>query len=534
VKRISPLDHAWLLLESRDTPMHVGGLFEYTKPKGAGPEFLTETLASVREQATIPPPWNLKLVDGPIVGHRLPVMVEDRDVDLEYHVRHSALPHPGGQRELGILVSRLHSNQLDLHRPLWEIHTIDGLEGPDRFAVYIKMHHSLIDGVSGMRMLLRSLSPDPDERDMGAFWTVGAKEKPKREKPPEERSSSPIDGLAGTAIGAANAAIGLGKAGVELGLASFEEGGLSAPYSAPSSGLGGHLNGQRRFATQQYDMEHLKMLARGAGASLNDVVLYLSSSALRRYLAEHGQIPNRSLTAGIPVNLRDPDDQSAGTAIGMIITELGTDIADPQERLEAIMKSMSEAKRHQSELPKAARTPYTLLLNTPYIVGLMAGLDGHAPIPFNVAISNVPGPQETLYFNGARLDAAFPLSLLTHGNALNITCLSYAGTLNFGFTGARDTLPHLQRLALYMKDSVDELEKLIRPIKLENKPGSTNGRRTPASRKPAKKAAAAKRTATKKPAAKKAPAKKAAARKPSGNGASKAGAKSSGSAPKSR
>ncbi len=109
MKRISPLDHAWLLLESRDTPMHVGGLFEYTKPEGAGPELLTETLADVREQKTVPSPWNLKLVDGPVVGHRLPLMVEDRDVDLEYHVRHSALPHPGGQRELGILVSRLHS-----------------------------------------------------------------------------------------------------------------------------------------------------------------------------------------------------------------------------------------------------------------------------------------------------------------------------------------------------------------------------------------------------------------------------------------
>ncbi len=485
MKRISPLDHAWLLLESRDTPMHVGGLFEYTKPPGAGPDYLTQTLSDVRQQSKIPPPWNLKLVDGPVVGHRLPLMVEDRDIDLEYHVRHSALPYPGGQRELGMLVSRLHSNQLDLHRPLWEIHTIDGLEGPDRFAVYIKMHHSLIDGVSGMRMLLRSLSPDPDEREMGAFWTVGAKERPKRPRP--ERQSSPLDNLAGTALGAANTAVGLGRAGVELGMAALEEGGLSAPYTAPSSGLGGHLNGQRRFATQQYEMSQLKSLAQGAGASLNDVVLYLSSSALRRYLAEHGQIPSRSLTAGIPVNLRDPDDESAGTAIGMIIAELGTDIADPQERLEAIMKSMSEAKQHQRELPAAARTPYTLLLNTPYIVGLVAGLDGRAPIPFNVAISNVPGPQETLYFNGARLDAAFPLSLLTHGNALNITCLSYGGTLNFGFTGARDTLPHLQRLALYMKDSVDELEKLIKPMPLKRKAGDPKSGRTA---RPAKRASA--------------------------------------------
>lgn len=485
MKRISPLDHAWLLLESRDTPMHVGGLFEYTKPPDAGPDYLTQTLSDVRQQSKIPPPWNLKLVDGPIVGHRLPLMVEDRDIDLEYHVRHSALPYPGGQRELGMLVSRLHSNQLDLHRPLWEIHTIDGLEGPDRFAVYIKMHHSLIDGISGMRMLLRSLSPDPAEREMTAFWNVGAKERPKPAG--GQRQSSPLDNLTGAALGAANAAVGLGRAGVELGVAALEEGGLSAPYTAPSSGLGGHLNGQRRFATQQYELDQLKSLAHGAGASLNDIVLYLSSSALRRYLAEHGQIPSRSLTAGIPVNLRDAGDESAGTAIGMIIAELGTDIADPQERLEAIMKSMSEAKQHQRELPAAARTPYTLLLNTPYILGLVAGLNGRAPIPFNVAISNVPGPQDTLYFNGARLDAAFPLSLLTHGNALNITCLSYAGTLNFGFTGARDTLPHLQRLALYMKDSVDELEKLIKPMPLKRKTGTGGSKSGRAAKRPSTK-----------------------------------------------
>ena len=496
MKRISPLDAAWLLLESRDTPMHVGGLFEYTPPDGAGPDFLTEVVAGAREQRSVPPPWNLKLVDGPIVGHRLPLMTEDRDIDLEYHVRHSALPYPGGQRELGILVSRLHSHQLDLHRPLWELHTIEGLDGGKRFAIYIKMHHSLIDGVSGIRLLLRSLSIDPDERDMNTFWTVGAKEKPKRRSSGNGRPSSPLDSLTGPAVAAAGAAIGLGKAGVELGLAALEDGGLSAPYSAPDSALGGHLEGQRRFATQQYDLQHLKDLAKASGATLNDIVLYLCSSALRMYLAEHGKMPTRSLTAGIPVNLREADDMSAGTAIGLLIAELGTDIADPMERLEAIKLSVAEAKRHQRELPPAARTPYTLLLNTPYIAALMAGLGGSAPVPFNVTISNVPGPPETLYFNGARLDAVFPLSLLLHGNALNITCLSYAGTLNFGFTGARDSLPHLQRLALYMRDSVNELSDLLEPPKRR--------RRSPA-RKAAAKKPAAKKPATKKPA----PAKKA-------------------------
>ena len=179
-KRVSPVDAAWLILESRDTPMHVGGLFEFTNPPDAPPDYLRQELERMRSEHTIPRPWNLKLIEGPVVGPRLPFMREDDDLDLDYHVRHSALPKPGGQRELGILVSRLHSHQLDLHRPLWELHLIEGLE-ENRFAMYLKMHHSLIDGVSGMRLILRTLSTDPDERGLQAFWTIGEGSKSGRE-----------------------------------------------------------------------------------------------------------------------------------------------------------------------------------------------------------------------------------------------------------------------------------------------------------------------------------------------------------------
>jgi diacylglycerol O-acyltransferase / wax synthase len=192
-------------------------------------------------------------------------------------------------------------------------------------------------------------------------------------------------------------------------------------------------------------------------------VLYLSGSALRRYLAEHGRVPERPLTAGIPVNLREADDQSTGTSVGMLVAELGTNIADPRERLEAIKRSTAEGKLHLRQLPPEARQPYALILSAPYIAGLMAGLAGRAPVPFSVTVSNVPGPPEPLYFNGSRLDAVFPLSLLLHGIALNITCASYAGTLNFGFTGARDNLPHLQRLAVYMGEAVEEIERALLP-----------------------------------------------------------------------
>ncbi len=459
MRQVPPLDAVWLVLESRDTPMHVGGLFEFTLPDDAPPDYLKQEVERMREAHSIPSPWNLVLVEGPLLGRRVPLMREIRDVDLEYHVRHSALPHPGGQRELGVLVSRLHSHELDLHRPLWEVHLIEGLEG-NRFALYSKMHHSLIDGVSGMRLIMRAFSTDPDERGMPAFWTVGAGERP-RHAAQEDGDRGPLGLPLGVVRGGAAALAGLSRAAFELTRAAVDDGALQAPYRAPDSVLGGRLGGQRRFATQQYELKRIKALAEAGNCTLNDIVLYLSGSALRSYLAEHARVPDSPLTAGIPVNLREADDQSMGTAIGMMVAELGTNVADPLERLKAITRSTAEAKRHLRRLPFEARTSYTLLINGPYIAGLIAGLAGHAPIPFNVGVSNVPGPTEPLYFNGSRMDALFPLSLLLHGNALNITCVSYAGTLNFGFTGARDTLPHLQRLAIYMGESLQEIERIL-------------------------------------------------------------------------
>ena len=459
IRQVSPVDAAWLVLESRDTPMHVGGLFEFTLPDDAPPDYLKREYERMRETRTVPPPWNLRLVEGPLVGPRLPLMREVHDVDLDYHVRLSALPHPGGQRELGILVSRLHSHQLDLHHPLWEVHLIEGLEG-NRFAMYSKIHHSLIDGVSGMRLIMRALSEDPDERGMPAFWTVGAGERPRREP---DGAVGPLDRVVGSLRGGASTLTGLASAGLDLARAAIDDRPLQAPYRTPKSPLSGSIGGQRRFATQQYDFELIRSLAKASDCTLNDVVLYLCGTALRHYLLEHGRLPAGSLTAGIPVNLRDADDDSTGTAIGMLVAELGTNVADPLERLDAVRRSTTEAKAHLQKLPPESRSSHALLVNGPYIFGLMAGLAGRSPIPFSAGISNVPGPPKPLYYNGSRLDALFPLSLLTHGNALNITCVSYAGTLNFGFTGARDSLPHLQRLALYMGEAVEELTGILRP-----------------------------------------------------------------------
>src|SRR6185437_3359209 len=298
VRRLSPVDAAWLAIESRDTPMHVGGLFEFTLPDDAPDDYLRTLFSRMRAERAVPPPWNLQLVQAPLVGSRVPLMREIHDVDLDYHVRHSALPHPGGQRELGVLVSRLHSNQLDLHRPLWEVHLIEGLEG-NRFAMYSKIHHSLIDGVSGMRLIMRALSKDPDRRGMASFWTVGAGERPRRDAD-RDGALGALGCPLSVVRGAAAAAAGLSRAAFELAVAAVDDRALQAPYRAPSSVLGGNLGGQRRFATQQYQLARIKRLAKAADCTLNDVVLYLSGSALRRYLAEHARIPDRRPHAGSP------------------------------------------------------------------------------------------------------------------------------------------------------------------------------------------------------------------------------------------
>ncbi len=461
MKKLNPLDASWLYVESRATPMQVGNLSIFSLPEGAGPDFVQDLVERARASTTVVSPWNLKLRGGSL-GRAAPKWVEDHDIDMEYHFRHSALPQPGGERELGRLISRLHSTQLDFNRPLWEAHLIEGLEG-NRVALYSKMHHSLIDGISGARLMERVYSTDPQRQDMSAPWSIGQPRGGGRRGGGATTSANPFEAvLAGLRQqGSSTAALMRGLGGlVRKGRDRNDP--FTAPFQAPKSVLNGRIKGgARRFATQQYDLDRLKALARAADCTLNDIVLYLCASSIRRFLKEGNALPRKPLTAGIPVNVRPADDQGTGNAISFIMANLGTDIADPRQRLDVIKASTARAKAHLQTLPKAAMQQYTLVVMAPYILQLLSGAGGRARPVFNITISNVPGPREPLYFNGARLEAMYPVSLIAHGGALNITCLSYAGTLNFGFTGCRDTLPHMQRIAVYTGEALEELGRLL-------------------------------------------------------------------------
>ncbi|GAC1632990.1 MAG: wax ester/triacylglycerol synthase family O-acyltransferase [Nevskia sp.] len=454
--RLKPLDASWLYVESRDTPMHVAGLNIFSLPKHAKPDFLRNLVAQVKEAKAFVAPWNLRLKASPLRGV-LPEWETDDNLDLDYHIRHSALPVPGGERELGVLVSRLHSHALDLARPLWECHIIEGLED-GRFALYTKMHHALIDGVGGMRMTIRALSTSPTDKVVPP-WTIGAE--PGKRRARSEAMPPPMARLLESVKQQAALVPQVGGALAEIWRGKKDDDALVRPFAAPKSVLNDRITSQRRFATQQYDLARLRKMAENAEVTLNDIVLAICAAALRRFLKELNVLPRRSLTAGLPVSVRPKDDEQLGTAISFILANLGTAIADPVKRLKAIHASTLRAKEHLQSLPKSGLNNYTMLFMAPYIVGMLTGAAGRIKPMFNLAISNVPGPDKTLYLGGAKLEAMYPVSVLQHGQALNITCVSYAGSLNFGFTGSRDALPHMQRLAVYTGEALEELEEAI-------------------------------------------------------------------------
>lgn len=452
-------DSMFLLVETREHPMHVGGLQLFELPDGAGPDYLNrhyhDMVAGdhVNELFRRKPrtglsnlgPWSWRPDDG---------------IDLEYHVRHSALPSPCRVRELLELVSRWHGTLLDRHRPLWELHMIEGLEG-NRFAMYTKVHHAMLDGVAALRWMQRSLSPDPDQRDMPAPFALPS------EKPEESAAREPqpdvIDEITAAALRALHVAGDV--AGMPGALASLLRKGLAEretklPYQAPRSMLNGSITGARRFAAQDFAMARIDRVRRTVGATLNDVVLAMSAGALRRYLLAMDALPEEALVAAVPVSLRPklPQTADTGNAIGFALCDLATDEPDPAKRLVRIQRSMNRAKENYAELSPLQVLALSALQIAPLGLSPVPGLVDHIRPPFNIIISNVPGPRQPLYWNGARMTGVYPVSVVLDGQALNITVTTYDTSLEFGLTGCRRSVPHLQWLLTYVEESLAELE----------------------------------------------------------------------------
>lgn len=466
-KRLSPSDTMFLYAESREQMMHVAGMMPFTPAPDSPPDYLRELMNELRTSHAVQAPWNLKLRWPDLLWSPLQSWSEEAGVDLEYHVRRSALPSPGDERELGILVSRLHGHHVDLHRPPWELHLIEGLER-GRFAWYVKVHHALVDGYSAMQALINGLTPDANDRERPLFF--GVPPRSREPAPPMAPTIEMPDSGGGIhypeLLAAVRAQYGASKSVVRalFNVIKASRSGnhdLISPLEAPRCVLNARISKSRRFATQSLSIARIRAIARAANGTLNDVVLALSGGSLRTYLLEQNALPAAPLVAMLPVAIRAKDELGGGNAVGAILATLATDIDDPAERLARIVASTTRAKAQLQGMSKAAILQYSALLTAPSMLQMIPTTAGHLRPTFNVVISNVPGPEHPLYFRGARLEASYPMSIPVHGQALNITCNSYAGMVCFGFTGCRDTVPHLQRLAVYCGEALPELERAV-------------------------------------------------------------------------
>ncbi|WP_110182187.1 WS/DGAT/MGAT family O-acyltransferase [Nocardioides solisilvae] len=472
VSPVDPTALGFLMVESRQMPMHVGGLHLFARPDDAGRGYvrhLVEQLRTVPEMS----PLYLRHPQRSLRTAGQLVWETDRHFDIEHHVRHNALPRPGRTRELLELVSRLHSTRLPWERPLWESHVIEGLRD-GRVAIYHKVHHALMDGVSAMRLTNRVLSDDPDDRGTLPPWARHA-DLPDPADPAAPRGGAPADDREGpsyvpvaalrTALGMAAEAAGLPSALVRTLSRSVRHETSTLSLHAPRTMLNQQITGARRFAAQDWPLERLHAVGRASGTTVNDVVVAMCAGMLRRYLLQHDDLPRQSLVAMVPVGLKAKESHlpsaRGGNAVGAVMVRLATEVGDPASRLRAVHESMASGKAALAQMTPLQVVAMSGLGQVPALLPVVLGMSGLTGPAYNVIISNVPGPTAPKYFNGARLLGTYPASIPIHGTALNITCTSYAGSMCFGLTGCRRTVPRLQVMLGMLDDELTALERAV-------------------------------------------------------------------------
>lgn len=449
MEAISPIDALFLVGESREHPMHVGSLQLFEPPEDAGPHFVRESYQAMLERTDIQPTFRKH--PAFLGGVTNVAWSLDKDVELDYHLRRSALPEPGRVRDLLELTSRLHGSLLDRHRPMWEAHLVEGLQD-GRYAVYTKFHHSLMDGVSAMKLMHRAFTPDATDDEVRVPWEIG----PRKLKPKQRPS------LLSQIGGTASSALALAPSTVKLARAALLEQQLTLPFRAPRTMFNVRIGGARRVAAQSWSLERIKAVKKAAGVTVNDVILAMSAGALRAYLIEQDALPDAPLTAMVPVNLRKEDDDRGGNNVGTFLCNLATDLDDAGKRLEVISSSIQDTKEVFWQLPSVQQLALSAMNIGGLFFGLLPGYLSAASPPFNIVISNVSaGRPEPLYWRGARLDGNYPLSIPLDGQAVNITVTNNADNLDFGLVGCRRSVPHLQRLLGHLETSLKDLERAV-------------------------------------------------------------------------
>jgi WS/DGAT/MGAT family acyltransferase len=466
MQQLTGLDAAFLALEGSSMFGHVGSLCIVDPSTAPEPLTLDRLTRLVASRLPLVPPFRRRLVPVPL-GLDMPYWIDDPDFDIEFHVRELALPAPGNDQQLREQAARLHARPLDRARPLWELYLISGLSG-GRLAIYTKVHHAAIDGVSGNDILGALLDTSAEGRDMPFVeW-------------PHEAEPGTLSLLARSAFSLARQPIRATRLSLELlrsapgllrsparprlPLIDRDAGAmLSRPaLRAPKTPFNAPITAHRRFAFCELSLTEIKAVKNAAGMTVNDVVMALSAGALRRWLEEHDALPDSPLVAAVPISIRTADEAgTAGNRISGMMAALPTQLPSPLDRLRTVHESMLVAKEQHGALPADLLSDVTQFA-IPALAGQAARLNERLRLleranPFNLFVSNVPGPNVPLFFGGAELQAYYPLSAIADGQGLNITVISYRDSMFFGLIACRELVPDLDVMADYVEQELATL-----------------------------------------------------------------------------
>ncbi|KGN42146.1 WS/DGAT/MGAT family O-acyltransferase [Knoellia aerolata] len=472
MRRLSGLDAAFLALETPTSTGHVGGLSVLEAREGSSALTLTDLTRLLESRIGAVPVLRQRLMTVPL-GIDQPVWVDDVHFDIGYHLRELALPEPGSDEQLAEQVARIHARPLDRARPLWEAYHISGLTG-GRTALYTKVHHAAIDGVSGaeLLMVLFDLSPEgdgvaepapfvpepePRRSVLGARGLVRLAWRPVEVTRIAVQAVRAIPAMGPIAGPVLAAWVGAGRAEADGAILASP-----TPLVAPQTPFNVAISPHRRFAFGSLSLPDVKLVKNTFGVSVNDVVMAICAGALRSWLIAHEALPDGPLVAMVPVSIRSESSDERGNKVSAMLAALPTNVEDPVERLGVTSRATAVAKSQQAFIPQGLVDEVTDFA-PPALTARVARVTFasrvlHRLPAFNVVISNVPGPNIPVYLAGARLLAHYPVSVVTDGVALNITLIGYLDQLHFGITVAREVMPDVDRL---MADLGHELALLV-------------------------------------------------------------------------
>jgi diacylglycerol O-acyltransferase len=451
--RLSAVDASFLAQEKQSSHMHVGALVIFEGPAPGRDEFVAHFEARLHRV----PRYRQKLAFPPLEAGR-PFWVDDPSFNLDYHVRHTALPKPGSEEQLRALAGRIFSQRLDRSKPLWENWIVDGLEG-GRFALISKTHHALVDGVSGVDIatVLFDLSPVPDEIEPDDGWT------PAPEPSDVELVAEGLVGLAKTPFSLAGRALGALQRPTETlervresaeGLGEVVWAGMNP---APDVPLNVEIGPHRRVRWLQSRLADFKEIKNALGGTVNDAVLAVVAGALRRWLHDRGvRTEGVELRALVPVSIRSEDEQgSLGNRIAAMRGPLPVYVDDPVERLQIVRESMGQLKESKQAL--GAEVIAGLNEFAPPTLLAQASRLNFSTRLFNLIVTNVPGPQFPLYLLGREMQEIVPIAFLPEHHALAVAIMSYNGTVDFGLLADYDAMPDIDAFAAHLDESLAEL-----------------------------------------------------------------------------